>query len=320
MPLLKPVGNNWNFRCIVCGDSQKSATKARGWLLQNGNKTTYHCHNCGYSKPILVFLKDYFPDVHKEYVKTLFKSKRSKLVQTAEIKDTESNQQEKLDLPQLNDLSDDHAAVQYFMKRKLPIKFLRYLYYAENYCEFINTIIPDKFKSVPETDQRIVIPFYNQYKGIFAVQGRAIKDSYLRYITIKFNDHKKIFGLERMDISKTILVFEGAFDSFFMPNAIAFGGADLDPKYLLELAKKERYIFCFDNEPRNQDMCARIEKILKLGFKVCLMPEKYKQYGKDINKMIENGMTAKDICGIIKENIVQGKFGLMKFKLWKKGK
>jgi hypothetical protein len=50
------------------------------------------------------------------------------------------------------------------------------------------------------------------------------------------------------------------------------------------------------------------------------MPAKYKRYGKDINQMVEKGMTPRDICVIIKDNIVQGKFGLMKFKLWKKGK
>jgi hypothetical protein len=123
-----------------------------------------------------------------------------------------------------------------------------------------------------------------------------------------------------MDRNKTILVFEGAFDSFFMPNSIAIGGADLDTNYLLELAERDRFVFCFDNEPRNKEMCARIEKVLKKGFRVFLMPGKYRKYGKDINKMVENGMTPREICGIIKENIVQGKFGLMKFKLWRKGK
>lgn len=322
LPLLQPVGDHWNFRCVVCGDSKKSETKKRGWILVKGTKATYHCHNCGYSVPILVFLKTHFPAVHKEYIKILFKDKRrdrSKIVQT-EIKDTESNQQSQLDLPLMSQLPDDHFAVKYFKGRQLPIRFLRYLYFTDNYCEFINTVIPGKFEKPPKEDPRIVIPYYNQHRKIFAVQGRSFQDFGLRYITIKFNDHKKIFGLERMNRNKTILIFEGAFDSFFMPNAIAFGGADLDLNYLLELAQKDKYIFCFDNEPRNKEMCKRIEQVLKQGFKVFLMPHKYRKYGKDINKMVENGMTPKHICGIIKENIVQGKFGLMKFKLWKKGK
>lgn len=321
LPLLKPVGENWNFRCVVCGDSKKSATKARGWILVDGTKITYHCHNCGYSKPISTFLKEKFPDVHKEYIRILFKKKdRSSIVQTEVVKDTSSNMQKALDLPTLNRLPGDHFAVEYFMGRKLPIKFLRYLYFTENYCEFINTLVPGKFENPSKSDPRIVIPFYNKHRQIFAVQGRSFESHGLRYITIKFNDHKKVFGLERMNRDKTILVLEGAFDSFFLPNSIAFGGADLDLTYLLELAPKDKYIFCFDNEPRNKEMCTRIEKILKLGFRVCLMPHKYKSYGKDINKMVESGMTPREICGIIRTNIQQGKFGLMKFKLWKKGK
>jgi len=324
LPLLEPVGDNWNFRCVVCGDSKKSQTKKRGWILVNGPKITYYCHNCHYQKSILSFLKEYYPDVAKSYIKIAFKNKRrdhqDALVQTEVEKDISSNQQSQLDIPKMNTLHADHFAVKYFMKRQLPLKFLRYLYFTDNYCAFINTIIPGKFEKVPDKDPRIVIPYYNHHRKIFAVQGRALEGGYLRYITIKFNDHKKIFGLERMDRTKTIPVFEGAFDSFFIPNSIAMGGADLDLKYLTVLAAKEQYLFCFDNEPRNTEMCARIEKILKAGFRVCLMPSKYKKYGKDINKMVENGMTAREICGIIKDNIVQGKFGLMKFNLWKKGK
>jgi hypothetical protein len=325
LPLLEPVGDNWNFRCVVCGDSKKSETKKRGWILVKGNKISYYCHNCHYSQSLLTFLREYYPDVAKSYIKIAFKNKRrdhhDSLIQTEVEKDTSSNQQRQLNIPKLNTLPADHFAVKYFMARKLPLKFLRYLYFADNYCEFINTIIPGKFENVSDNkDPRIVIPYYNQHKKIFAVQGRSFQDYGLRYITIKFNDHKKIFGLERMDRNRAIPVFEGAFDSFFIPNAIAMGGADLDLKYLRELATVDRYIFCFDNEPRNTEMCGRIEKVLKAGFRVCLMPAKYKRYGKDINKMIENGMTPREICAIIKENIVQGKFGLMKFNLWKKGK
>jgi transcription elongation factor Elf1 len=324
LPLLERIGTNWNFRCVICGDSKKSETKKRGWILVDGTKVTYHCHNCGYSVPIFQFLKENFPDVYKDYVKILFKSKRQsheeKLVQTTVERDVSSNQQSKLDLPTLNALPKDHFAVKYYMGRQLPIKFLKYLHFTKNYCEFVNTLLPGKFDNPPDEDPRIVIPFYSVHRKIFAIQGRSFQDYGLRYMTIKFNDHKKIFGLERMNANKTILVLEGAFDSFFLPNSIAFGGADLDLDYLLELAPRDRFVFCFDNEPRNPQMCKRIEKILKQGFRVCLMPAKYKRYGKDINQMVEKGMTPRDICVIIKDNIVQGKFGLMKFKLWKKGK
>jgi DNA primase len=324
LPLLKKSGNHWNFRCVVCGDSLKDENKKRGWILVNGAKVTYYCHNCGYNKPILEFLKAHYPSVAKEYIKILFKDKRrdtSSLVQTEIVEDTSENQQRKLALQKLCKLPEDHEAIQYYHRRQMPVRFLRYFYWTDNFREYVNSIIPDKFEKVPESDPRIVIPFYTQHRKIFAVQGRSLTKSGLRYITIKFDEgHKKVFGLERMNRDKTILVFEGAFDSVFLPNAIACGGADLDLNYLTELAPKERYIFCYDNEPRNKEMCKRIEKVLKAGFRVCLMPHNLKRYGKDINDLVMGGLSIEHICVIIKENIVEGKMGLVKFRIWKKGK
>lgn len=323
LPLLVKSGDHWNFRCVVCGDSKKDPKKKRGWILVNGTKVTYYCHNCGYNKPILSFLKDHFPEVGKEYAKIMFKTRRdsSKLVQTEVVKDTSDNQLQNINLQKLCKLDDDHEAKKYFARRQFPIRYLRYFYWTDNFRQYVNSVIPDKFEKVPEEDPRIIIPFYTQHRKIFAVQGRSLTARGLRYITIKFDEgHKKVFGLERMNRDKTILVLEGAFDSIFLPNAIAFGGADLDLNYLKELAPMERYIFCYDNEPRNKEMCKRIEKVLKAGFRVCLMPEKLKRYGKDINDLVMGGLSIEHICVIIKENIVEGKMGLVKFRLWKKGK
>lgn len=324
LPQLEKKGNHWNFRCVLCGDSKKDPKKKRGWILTKGNKITYHCFNCHQSIPILKFLKAHYPAVAKDYIKITFKGKRNrneeKLVQTKIEKDTSENQKSKLPLPKLSQLDPDHEAVKYFQDRMLPHKFMRYFYYTENFCEFINTIIPEKFATAPLIDSRIVIPLYTPHRKIFGVQGRALStNSGLRYITIKFDeDYPKIFGLERLNTNRDILVFEGAFDSIFMPNSIAFVGADLNYDYLLDLAAKDQYIFCFDNEPRNKQMLSRIEKALKAGFKVSLLPFKYKAKGKDINKMVENGMWAKDIYNLLNTYAVQGKMGLMHFKLWKK--
>jgi hypothetical protein len=324
LPQLEKKGQYWNFRCILCGDSKKDEKKKRGWILTKGDKITYHCFNCGESIPILKFLKEHYPAVHKDYIKILFKGKKNthedKLVQTEVEKDTSENQKSKLPIPKLSQLEPGHMAVEYFKDRMLPHKFLRYFYYVDNFFEFVNDQLPGKFENVPNEDPRIVIPLYTPHRKIFGVQGRALSpNSRLRYITIKFDEaYPKIFGLERLKTNREILVFEGAFDSIFMPNSIAFVGADLNYDYLLEMAAQDQYIFCFDNEPRNEQMLERIEKALKAGFRVSLLPYKYKRKGKDVNKMVENGMWAKDIYNLLVTYAVQGKMGLMKFKLWKK--
>ena len=328
LPLLQKKGNNFNFRCVICGDSKKSKTKKRGWILIKNDKATYYCHNCHVDMSFWKFLEENYPDVFMQYKKERFKNKRKtkdnpyvETYQTKADNDVDSIQYQKLDLPTLWQLPDSHEAKQYFIGRKLPERFLKYFYYTDNFFEYANTVEPDKFENIPNSDERIVIPLYTLHRKIFAMQGRALYDSKLRYITIKFDEnHPKVFGLERVNPYKDIMVFEGAFDSLFMPNAIACAGADLDFEYLDSIASKDRYIFCYDIEARNKQICDRVEVALKAGYRVCLLPHKIRLMGKDVNKLIENGMTRKQIYDMIYQNIFEGKKGLIKLKFWRKTK
>ena len=46
----------YNFRCPICGDSQKHKNKARGYFYQVKMNTNYKCHNCGASLSFNNFL------------------------------------------------------------------------------------------------------------------------------------------------------------------------------------------------------------------------------------------------------------------------
>ena len=63
----------YNFRCPICGDSQKQKNKARGYLYQVKNNTNYKCHNCGISISFSNFLKDLDGPLHKAYSFEKFK-------------------------------------------------------------------------------------------------------------------------------------------------------------------------------------------------------------------------------------------------------
>ncbi len=52
--------NLYNFRCPLCGDSQKHKNKARGYFYQVKTNTNYKCHNCGASMSFNNFLKKCF--------------------------------------------------------------------------------------------------------------------------------------------------------------------------------------------------------------------------------------------------------------------
>jgi hypothetical protein len=97
-------------------------------------------------------------------------------------------------------------------------------------------------------------------------------------------------------------------------------GADLSTDYLKSLTNVDNFIFVFDNEKRNPEMLRRIEKVLNEGFNVCLLPEKMKTYGKDINAMVINGLKPKEIYDTVMNNIFCGKRGLINLKLWCKTK
>ena len=49
--------NLYNFRCPICGDSQKQKNKARGYIYGIKQNVNFRCHNCGASMSFSNFLK-----------------------------------------------------------------------------------------------------------------------------------------------------------------------------------------------------------------------------------------------------------------------
>ena len=65
--------NLYNFRCPICGDSQKNKNKTRGYLYSVKNNTNFKCHNCGISVSFNNFLKKVDSNLHKQYTLEKFK-------------------------------------------------------------------------------------------------------------------------------------------------------------------------------------------------------------------------------------------------------
>ena len=73
LSFFKKKGDNlWNFRCPVCGDSEKKKSKARGYVYKKGNDLYYRCHNCTFGTTLSKFIERIDPHIHKEYVKERF--------------------------------------------------------------------------------------------------------------------------------------------------------------------------------------------------------------------------------------------------------
>tara|TARA_E500000178_G_scaffold355786_1_gene429785 strand:+ start:1922 stop:2941 length:1020 start_codon:yes stop_codon:yes gene_type:complete len=308
-----------NFRCPLCGDSQKSRTKARGWLLEKDNNFYYYCHNCGASQSFSYFLKQVDPLAFKDYVSDKFINKTKKPDDESTLDKTTfeapqfNNKTALKSIKKVSQLDWNHYAKVYIAKRLIPSAQHYRLYYAPKFKTWINSIIPDKFASVEKDEPRLVIPFFDENKKIFGVSARCFKpDSSLRYITIMFEDRPKIFGLDSVNFNQPYYVVEGAFDCMFLKNAVAMAGADGNTDSLKNVA--ENAIFVFDAEPRNKEIHKRMEKIINQGYKICIWPNNLP--GKDINEMVLNGHN--NIEEIIRNNVYKGLEAKMKFTFWKK--
>jgi hypothetical protein len=215
-------------------------------------------------------------------------------------------------LKKISQLPQNHKAKIYVESRLIPSKFHHQIFYAPRFCEWTNSIVPDKFDLDKGDSSRIVIPFFDKKGEMFGYQGRALdKDAKIRYITIMARGgFTKIFGLQTVDLTKPVYVFEGPIDSMFIPNSVAMAGSDIDVRIINDP------IMVFDNEPRNKEIVKKIKGHIKASRKVCLWPSTVLE--KDINDMILSGKTSEEVKKIIDDNSFQGLNAELEFTTWSK--
>lgn len=303
----------WNFRCPFCGDSEKKKSKARGYIYKKANDLYYRCHNCGYGTTFSKFLEKIDPVLKREYVKERFlngetgKHNYKKPVLFAPPK---FQNKVKINLQSIEDLQEDHWARKYVRDRYIPDSHYRNLYFAPDFKKFVEEMGSPKFADLKEDDPRLVIPFYDEEGNLFAFQGRALKDSKVRYISIKLNtDAPLIYGLDRVNKDAPVYVVEGPLDSLFLKNSIAAAGSDLSRV----LSTIPNPIFVFDNEPRNKEICKTMAKLLSSGKKFVIWPNSLLE--KDINDMALSGRNYEKV---IQENTFEGIEACAKFAFWRK--
>ena len=302
----KKIKNNlYNFRCPICGDSQKNKSKARGYLYQVKNNTNFKCHNCGVNISFNNFLKQIDSVIYKQYTFEKFKDGKTGRNFTADepvFKFEAPKFKPKLDLPKASSNPD---AKKYLESRKLnPDKF----YYTDQFKSWTNSL-KDVFDDTTKDEPRIIIPLFYQ-NTLVGFQGRALGLSKIKYITVMLNDDApKIYGLDEIEKDKTVYITEGPFDSTFIPNTIALCGADGDVgKWGISDP-----VWIYDNEPRNAEIHSRISRVIDRGEKVVIWPSFVKE--KDINDMILSGLNVHDM---IESNTYSGLEAKLKFTTWKK--
>ena len=181
-------------------------------------------------------------------------------------------------------------------------------YYAEKFCEFVNSL-KVTFDSFVQEEPRIVIPlFYN--KELVGLQGRSIRSSLLKYITIMLDDEApKIYGLDNIRRDAPVFVTEGPFDSTFLLNSIAMCGADSDVRKW----GVSTPVWVYDNEPRSKEITQRISSAIARGDSVVIWPTGIEE--KDINDMI---LAGHDVQSIVESNTYSGLEANLQFTTWKR--
>jgi len=309
----------YNFRCPLCGDSQKNKLKARGYIHRKQNDYFYMCHNCGVSTTFYNFLKQVDPNLLQEYQLERYKNGETgnnnyPKPEFEEFKTERPTFKKALELPTIESLPEAHFAKNYIQQRRIPETFYSQLYYAEDFAAFIQSLGIEK-EGLHQNDKRLVIPFYDKEKNLLAVQGRSLGESKLRYITLKLHDdNKKVYGLDRIDTDELVYVVEGPIDSMFLENAVATADSNLES--ITDVLDKSKVVLIFDNEPRNKEIVNKIHHAIDNHFNVVIWPEMVE--AKDINDMILDGFSPDEIQEFIDKNTFVNLRAMMEFVNWKK--
>lgn len=304
-----------NFSCPLCGDSKKIKWKARGYVYVYQGKTFYKCQNCGESKSFSSLLRHLDENVWREWrAESLHEEPTFNIRATPKVVSVKKERYE--NMVSLSSLTEDHPARLYVSHRLIPISRQRLLFYTDNFQNLVEEIFPGKGNRYPK-DERLVIPIYNQLNELVAITGRSINGSPIRYSTAKSDDQKCFFGLERIDITKPVLVTEGPIDALFLPNSVAVCNAELGMFGKAHPSVNSYLIF--DNEPGNPQIVKNMEKSIEEGHRVCVWLDcPFK--GKDINEMVQSGADIKQIVKFILQNSHKGQAGRFKMIEWRKSK
>ena len=207
----RKLGDKYNFRCNVCGDSQKNKSKQRGYILKNRIPWVYYCQNCQASMAVTRWLKTYFPEYWKEYLK---QSRRPNEKEQPKLNIPQVLYNEKKDLKTFVPILKGETelfktAIDLCQSRLIPKEVWQHWYVSEG----------GVFKN------RLIIPYFDNNGKIYNYQGRAlIKELEPKYISRIGESFNKVYNYYNADKELPVMITEGVIDSLFLENSIAVSG------------------------------------------------------------------------------------------------
>jgi len=245
---IRPYVDRISFACPICGDSMKSNYKKRGnFILRGKYAHFFKCHNCGEAKRIDQFFTDYKINLDLSVINYIAKG----------IEDFSSHSNIKYDMSlfldmdaidkyaidknylckQLNLSNIDNTNIQRWLNNRLQFNKEKFLYnMQENNLFILNLTQSGKILGM---QKRL---FYGNTKYLTYKLSKIYEMLNMNSSLIpeEIDTISSIFNICLLDYSKSIILLEGPFDSFLIPNSIANTGAnktfplDIQLKYLYD--------------------------------------------------------------------------------------
>lgn len=300
------------FRCPYCGDSQSNKSKARGYFYAHKDKMKFKCHNCGQSCGLRDFIKEICPDLYRPYLFDYFGRQEKPAEETVPEAFKTSNLSErfktKLDFlsnfKSLSSLPPDQEGRAYIEGRKIPLRHLSSLYWVEDANDVFKRLELYKEKKWKTKFSAVMIPFHSSeddgFKLMFVQLRFMSDDAPSRYLTLEVEGGEKIWGLDKLDMNKDIMVFEGALDAMCVENAVGSGGADLlDTGLMLKEKTTKNVSLVWDADfVDNAEVKNRLVRAVNMGMQVVITDSGLK--GKDVNEAIKNGQSPNFVMDYLK--------------------
>lgn len=309
--------NIYNFRCPYCGDSQKSQIKARGYIFvpPGSDSYVYKCHNCGISRSFDGFLQDQDPEGYKEYVFAKLTDRKHNIDLRTPTKKLYDQVRSEDILSYLKKAYTHNDAFAYLRARQIPEKHFDDIYVTDNINE-LTQFFPKYEDKTFTIEPRIVLPSRARTGAITGIISRSIYDySVLKHINFRHeSDAPLTYNLDKVNLSKRVIVVEGAFDSMFLNNCMSASGSSLTKveKHLI----KANTVLVFDNEPRNKEIVKTMHRAISGGWSLCIWDNRFN--GKDVNEMVLTGFPASQIEDYILTHTYNGIRLQLEFENWKR--